>query len=226
MARVLPGRAAPLGATWDGQGVNFALYSENATSVDLCLFDEVADEREQGRIHVTEVVGHVWHAYVPGLRPGQLYGYRVHGPYDPVHGLRFNPAKLMLDPYARAIAGNVDWQAPVFAYTLGSPEQDLDMNDEDDAWGVPKGVVVDGFFDWGDDHPPRTAWPDSVIYEVHLKGFTQRHPDLPRNVQGTYSGLGSPVAMVKALHAAGIEVASSRGRDLTLGPEDERTNEC
>jgi len=154
LARLLPGKPAPLGATWDGQGVNFALYSENATAVDLCLFDEVTDERERERIRVTEVTAHVWHAHVPGLRPGQLYGYRVHGPYDPERGLRFNPAKLLLDPYARAVAGRVDWRVPVFAYPLGGPGEDLDISDEDDAWGVPKGVVVDGFFDWGNDHPP------------------------------------------------------------------------
>ena len=208
LTRVLPGRPAPLGATWDGQGINFAIYSESATAVDLCLFDEAADEREGERLHLTEVTAHVWHAYIPGLRPGQLYGYRVHGPYDPEHGLRFNPAKLLLDPYARAISGQVDWRAPVFGYTIGGPDEDVEMNDEDDAWGVPKGVVVDGFFDWGNDHPLRIAWPDSVIYEVHVKGFTRRHPDLPREVQGTYTAMGSHVAIshLKSLGVTAVEL--------------------
>jgi glycogen debranching enzyme GlgX/malto-oligosyltrehalose synthase len=210
LARVQSGKPAPLGATWDGQGVNFALYSENATAVDLCLFDDVADEREPERLRLVEVTAHVWHGYVPGLRPGQLYGYRVYGPYAPEQGLRFNPAKLLLDPYARAVAGEVAWEAPVFAYEPGSADLDLDLdvNDEDDAWGVPKGVVVDGFFDWGNDRPPRTAWPDSVIYEVHVKGFTRRHPDLPPEVQGTYAAMGSPVAVnyLKSLGITAVEL--------------------
>ncbi|HEX9015574.1 MAG TPA: alpha-amylase family glycosyl hydrolase, partial [Chloroflexota bacterium] len=206
--KVLPGRPAPLGATWDGQGVNFAIYSENATAVDLCLFENADDERERMLLRLTEVTGHVWHGYVPGAGPGQLYGYRVHGRYDPEAGNRFNPAKLLLDPYARAVAGHVNWQASVFGYTLGSASEDLEMDEEDDAWGVPKGVVVDDEFDWGEDRPPAIPWSDTVIYELHVRGFTKRHPDLPESVQGTYAGLGSAVAInyLKELGVTAVEL--------------------
>ncbi len=201
--KLLPGKPYPLGASGDGQGVNFALFSENAAAVELCLFDRIEDEEESVRLSLPEVTAHVWHGYLPGIRPGQLYGYRVHGPYDPERGHRFNPAKLLIDPYARALAGQLDWRAPVFSYNLGSPNEDLELNDEDDAWGVPKGVVVDGGFDWEGDRAPRIPWQDSIIYEAHVKGFTMRHPDLPEELRGTYAGLASPV-VVDYLRSLGI----------------------
>ncbi len=206
--KVLPGKPYPLGAAWDGQGVNFALFSESATAVELCLFDQLGDEEESVRIPLPEVTAYVWHGYVPGVRPGQLYGYRVHGPYDPESGHRFNPSKLLIDPYARSLAGSVDCRAPVLGYNPGSPREDLDLNDEDDAWGVPKGVVVEDSFDWEGDQPPRIPWQDSIIYEVHVKGFTIRHPDLPERLRGTYAGLASSVVVdyLKSLGITAVEL--------------------
>jgi glycogen operon protein len=152
--RVLPGRPFPQGATWDGQGTNFSVYSENATRVELCLYDARDPRTEYARVTLPEKAAHVWHVYLPGVRPGQLYGYRVHGPYEPLQGLRFNPAKLLLDPYAKAMAGSLDWSAPVFGYQLGHPDADLSLDQTDDSWGVPKGVVIDPFFDWQGDRAP------------------------------------------------------------------------
>ena len=203
--KIWPGRPFPLGATWDGRGVNFALFSENATAVELCLFDALHAEAEVARIRLPELTAHVWHGYIPDVEPGQLYGYRVHGPFEPSAGHRFNPSKLLVDPYALALAGSVDWDAPVFGYPVdGSegdgpegdgPEADLRLDDRDDAWGVPLSVVVDGAFDWGDDRRPDTPWHRSVIYELHVKGFTKRHPDVPEPLRGTYAGLASPAAI-------------------------------
>ncbi|MBX6364113.1 MAG: glycogen debranching protein GlgX [Gemmatimonadetes bacterium] len=201
--KVLPGKPSPLGATWDGLGVNFALFSENAERVELCLFDSRDPATQTEAIALPELTAHVWHGYVVGLRPGQLYGYRVHGPYEPELGLRFNPAKLLIDPYAKAIAGAVDWTAPVFGYPLGNPREDLCRDDSDDAWGMPKGVVVDGTFDWQGDHPPRTPWHQTIIYEVHVKGFTRLHPDVPEELRGTYAGLASP-PMIDYLQRLGV----------------------
>jgi glycogen operon protein len=201
--RVLPGRPSPLGATWDGKGVNFALYSENATEVELCLFATRDPAKETERIRLREVTAHVWHGYVPGLRPGQLYGFRVNGPYEPERGQRFNPAKLLIDPYARALAGEVDWKRPVFGYTLGAEEQDLVRDDRDSAPGVPKGVVVDPAFDWGDDRPPNTPFHETVIYEAHVKGLTMRHPDVPEKLRGSYAGLAS-APVIESLTSLGI----------------------
>jgi len=189
--KVLPGSPYPQGATWDGTGVNFAIYSENATRVELCLFDELGSATHE-TIELTECTGFVWHCWIPGLSIGQLYGYRIHGPYEPEKGQRFNPAKLVIDPYAKAIAGSVDWDYPIFAYKLGDPAGDLSRDEADDAAGVPKGVVITSHFDWQNDHSPETRLHDSVIYEVHVKGFTARHPDVPENVRGTYLGLASP----------------------------------
>jgi glycogen operon protein len=189
--RVAPGRRQPLGATWDGDGTNFALFSEAATKVELCLFDEDGDGER--RIPLREASARVWHGYLPGIGPGQRYGYRVHGPWEPEQGYRFNPAKLLIDPYARALDGVVDWSAPVFGYELGG--DDLTRDDRDDAAGVPKGVVVAGRFDWGDDRPPETPLHKSLIYEAHVKGFTERHPDVPEALRGTYAGMGSPAAI-------------------------------
>src|SRR5205085_8454397 len=175
---ILPGKPYPQGATWDGTGVNFSLYSEYATGVELCLFNTVAGDQPDV-IPIRESTGHVWHCYVPGIKLGQLYGYRVNGPYEPDKGLRFNPAKLLIDPYGKAIAGEVDWNAPVFAYKLGGPDQDYAIDDQDDSRGVPKCVVTTSHYDWENDRPPMTPLHDSVIYEVHVKGFTVQHPELP-----------------------------------------------
>ena len=206
--QVLPGRPAPLGATWDGQGVNFALYAEHADAVDLCLFDAREPDREVACLRLAEVTRHVWHGYVKGIRPGQLYGYRVHGPWQPEQGLRFNPAKLLIDPYARALAGQVDWSAPVFGYAIGGADGDLGRDDQDSAAGVPKGVVVEPYFDWEGDRAPRTPLHRSVIYEVHVKGFTARHPELPEAVRGTYAALASDPVIdhLKQLRVTAVEL--------------------
>ena len=192
-----PGRHAPLGATFDGEGVNFAVYSENASGMDLCLFDENGRET---KIPLFEQTMHVWHGYVPGLRPGQRYGFRAHGDYDPKRGRRFNRHKLLVDPYARAIDGKVDYTQPVFSYA-GSPfpgfggtkdppaEEAADLRD--DAKGIPKSVVVDERFDWEGDRHPRIPWADTVLYEAHLKGTSMLHPDVPTKIRGTYLGFGS-----------------------------------
>jgi len=204
---ILPGKPYPQGATWDGTGVNFALYSEKATAVELCLFDNGGGEASDV-IPVRESTAFVWHCYVPGLKLGQLYGYRVHGAYEPDHGERFNPNKLLIDPYARAIAGVVNWEAPVFGYKLGDPAADLSCDDADDAWGVPKSAVVSSHFDWENDRPPMTLLHDSVIYEVHVKGFTALHPDIPEELRGTYLGLAHPLAIeyLKKLGVTALEL--------------------
>jgi glycogen operon protein len=189
--KILPGSPYPQGATWDGTGVNFALYSENATRVELCLFNELGTA-EHDTVDLQEATGHVWHSYIPGLSIGQLYGYRVHGPYEPEKGLRFNPAKLVIDPYARAVAGSVDWNYPIFSYRLGDPGADLTCDANDDAAGMPKGVVTSSHFDWKNDRSPQTPLHESVIYEAHVKGMTARHPDVPEGLRGTYLGLVSP----------------------------------
>ncbi|HXH82571.1 MAG TPA: glycogen debranching protein GlgX, partial [Candidatus Tectomicrobia bacterium] len=190
--RCWPGRPYPLGATWDGSGVNFALFSENAQAVQLCLFEA---GREIARVPVAEQTEHVWHVYLPEARPGLRYGYRVHGPWDPRAGHRFNPAKLLLDPYARAIDGTIRWSDALFGYEVGQPDADLRADSRDSAAGMPKCVVIDTAFTWGADRPPRTPWNETVIYEVHVKGFTARHPDVPRHLRGTYAGLVSPPAL-------------------------------
>src|SRR5215207_6800335 len=193
--KVWPGQPYPLGATWDGAGVNFALFSENATAVELCLFDAADPWQESHRIRLTEHTDQVWHAYLPEVRPGQLYGYRVHGPYEPQAGHRFNPAKLLLDPYAKAIDGTVNWDDSVFGYTLGGEREDLAADERDSAPYVPKCVVVDPAFSWGRDEAPRTPWHKTLIYEAHVKGFTKLHPGVPERLRGTYAGLAHPAAL-------------------------------
>jgi len=200
---IWPGRSYPLGATWDGQGVNFALFSENATGVDLCLFDNELQDQETHRITIEERTDQVWHVYLPEIRPGQLYGYRVHGPYDPRAGHRFNPAKLLIDPYAKSLTGVVRWADSMFGYRLGDPEGDLSFDDRNNAANVPKGVVVDQAFSWGGDQRLNIPWEQTVIYEVHVKGMTMRHPDVPESLRGTYAGLASP-AIIEYLQALGI----------------------
>lgn len=206
--KVWPGKPHPLGATWDGQGTNFALFSENASKVELCLFNAVDDADESDCYVLEEQTAHVWHGYLPGIRPGQVYGYRVHGTYAPDEGHRFNPNKLLIDPYAKAIDGTVDWDQPVYGYTLGDLAADLSFNDVDNAGAVPKAVVADTFFDWENDRAPRIAWHDSIIYEVHVKGFTALHPEIPEELRGTYAGLGHPVAIdyLKQLGITAVEL--------------------
>jgi len=195
--RPWPGSAYPLGATYDGAGTNFALFSEVAQRVELCLFDAGGVET---RVPLPEVDGFVHHGYLPGISPGQLYGYRVHGPYDPSRGLRCNPNNLLLDPYAKAVSGSLDWDQAVFAYQFGSPEE---RNDDDSAGHTVLGVVVNPFFDWDTDRPPRTPYNESVIYEAHVRGLTRLHPDIPEDLRGTYSGLAHPV-MVDYLTRLGV----------------------
>ena len=190
-----PGSPFPLGATWDGEGVNFALFSENGEQVDLCLFRDPNDPHEAERITLPERTGYVWHGRLADLGPGQAYGYRVNGPYQPDHGQRFNPAKLLLDPYARAVAGKVDWSGPVFGFELSPRPNDMVADMRDSAPFVPRGIVVDPAFDWGDDRRPHIAWDDTIVYETHVKGFTQQHPDVPEELRGTYLGLAHPAAI-------------------------------
>ena len=192
---IWPGRPYPLGATWDGAGVNFALFSQNATAVDLCLFDGPYGSREFERIRIPEYTDHVWHAYLPSIRPGQLYGYRVHGPYTPEAGQRFNPNKLLMDPYAKAISGHVRWDNALFGYSIGDPKGDLSFDERDSAPNMPRSMVVDPAFSWGNDAPPRTPWYRTLIYEMHVKGFTARHPAVPPELRGTYAGLTHPAVL-------------------------------
>lgn len=197
--RVLPGQPSPLGASWDGRGVNFALYSENASSVTLCLIDENGRET---RLPLLERTGFSWHGYVPGVKPGQRYGYRVDGPYEPERGLRFNPNNLLLDPYARALDGRESWDDGLFAYELGDPAADLKRS-ERDARGAPRGVVIDTAFDWEDDAPPDIPFHKSIFYEIHVRGATARHPEVPPEIRGTFAGLASD-PMLKHFTELGI----------------------
>jgi isoamylase len=196
---VWPGRPHPLGASWDGGGTNFAVFAEAAEAVDLALFDQAGTER---RLRLPELTAHVWHGYVPEVGPGQRYGFRVHGPYDPDRGQRHNPAKLLLDPYARAIEGAVAWDPSVFGYRVDA--DDLVPDDRDSAPNVPKSVVVhDAGFPWGDDRRPGIPWADTVIYEAHLRGFTFRHPEVAPHQRGTFAGMGSP-PVIEHLQRLGI----------------------
>lgn len=187
--------------------MNFAIFSERAERVELCLFDSDTQEEVQ-RLRLPERTTYVWHGYIRGMQPGQLYGYRVHGPYVPNEGLRFNPNKLLIDPYARALAGQVNWESPVFPYQLGHEEADLTMDENDDASGMQKCVVVSPYFDWQDDRPLRTPLNESVIYEMHVKGFTKTHPDIPEALRGTYAGVASKPALqyLKKLGVTAVEL--------------------
>jgi isoamylase len=195
--RPWPGNAYPLGASYDGAGTNFALFSEVAERVELCLFD---DDGTETRIALPERDGFVWHGYLPMVVPGQRYGYRVHGPYDPGRGLRCNPAKLLIDPYAKAIDGSLDWSEPVFGYRFATPDE---RNDDDSAPHVPKSMVINPFFDWSEDRPPHTPYNKSVIYEAHVRGLTISHPEIPQELRGTYAGLAHPV-MIDHLQRIGV----------------------
>ena len=191
--RVWPGWPYPLGATWDGVGVNFALFSEHATRVELCLFDSPQAESESLTIPLTEQTDMVWHGYLPDVRPGQLYGYRVHGPYNPHHGHRFNPNKVVMDPYARVVGRPARWDTSLFGFRPG--EDDTTFDARDSAAVAPLAAVVDTAFTWGNDRPLRTPWHETLIYEVHVKGFTRLHPEVPDPLRGTYLGLASEAAI-------------------------------
>jgi isoamylase len=211
MSEIWPGRPFPLGATHDGQGTNFSLFSENAEGVELCLFSDDPDDPAEQRITLTERRAHNWHCYVPGVEPGQRYGFRVHGPYDPDAGHRFNPAKLLIDPYAKAIEGTVDWSAdsdPLPYVPNGDPDDDYEPDDDDDAAAIPKSIVVDGWFDWEGDRRPETPFADTIIYETHVKGFTMRHPEVREDLRGTYAGLASEPALtyLKDLGITAVEL--------------------
>jgi len=199
--KVWPGQSFPLGATWDGSGVNFALFSENAIGVELCLFS--GPDQTETRLPVTEQTDLVWHIYLPEARPGLLYGYRVHGPYAPWEGHRFNPAKLLRDPYAKAITGRLTWDDAHWGYSIGHPDADLSRDDRDSAPFSPKCIVIDPAFTWGEDNPPRTPWDRTIIYEMHLKGMTKLHPLVPEKLRGTYLGLATP-AVIEYLLSLGV----------------------
>jgi glycogen operon protein len=202
---LLPGKPEPLGATWDGKGTNFTLFSENATGVELCLFDELGQET---RLPLIERENHVWHGYLAGIKPGQLYGFRVYGPHEPETGHRFNPAKLLIDPYAKAIAGDITHAPEIFGYPWGDPDEDLAISYADDAPNIPKSVVVDSSFNWEGDKLLRLPWQDAIIYEVHVRGFTQQHPDIPESQRGTYAGLAHPAAIdyLQSLGVTAVEL--------------------
>jgi isoamylase len=199
---VWPGRPYPQGATWDGEGVNFAIFSEFAEKVELCLFDQNG-RQETHRVVLPEHTDQVWHGYLPEARPGLLYGYRVYGPYEPLKGFRFNPNKLLLDPYAKQLLGTLRWSDAHFGYRIGHKQEDLSFDRRDSASGMPKCRVIDPAFTWGADRPPRIPWHESVIYELHVKGFTMRHPEVPPALRGTYAGLAT-APVVKYLQGLGI----------------------
>jgi isoamylase len=204
---VWTGSPYPLGATWDGQGVNFAIFSRHADKVELCLFDETG-KRELQRIPLRERTDFVWHGYLPQLRPGQLYGYRVYGPYKPEEGHRFNPHKLLLDPYARSIVGQVKWSDANFGYTIGHKKEDLSLDKRDNVSHMPRCQVVDDAFSWGDDKHPNIASNERIIYEMHVGGYTKRHPDVPHPAQGKFAGLTTPqvVDHLKSLGVTTVEL--------------------
>ena len=207
LTAVWPGAPVPRGATWDGEGVNFALFSEYATRVELCLFDRTG-RREVQRIELREQTDLIWHCYLPEARPGLLYGYRVHGPYDPARGHRFNPNKLLLEPYAKDIVGQLRWSDAHFGYRIGHRNQDLSFDRRDNATGMPKCRVIDPAFTWGDDRSPLIAWSDMVVYELHVRGFTRSHPEIPPRLRGTYAGLATAPAIdhLKRLGVTSVEL--------------------
>jgi isoamylase len=206
--KTYPGTPYPLGATWNGEGVNFALFADNATGVELCLFDSPEATSESVKIKIKERSHHVWHIFLPEAKPGQLYGYRVHGPYKPEEGHRYNPNKLLIDPYAKAIAGIISWSDALFGYEVGHPDEDLSFSKLDSAPFIPKSVVINDQFDWGNDKAPKTPYHKSIIYEAHVKGFTKLHPDIPEEIRGTYAGLAHPVTIeyLKKLGITAIEL--------------------
>ncbi|MGD8566836.1 MAG: glycogen debranching protein GlgX [Gammaproteobacteria bacterium] len=205
--RVWPGHPYPLGATWDGTGTNFALFSAHAEKVELCLFDSDG-KREVDRVPLPEYTNEVWHGYLPDVRAGQLYGYRVYGPYDPQNGHRFNHHKLLIDPYAKKLVGGLNWDDALFGYMLGADDKDLSFDDRDSAPFIPKCEVIDPAFTWGVDKPAKGPWHDSVIYEMHVRGFTMRHPNVPEALRGTFGGLAAHgiVSYLKELGITAVEL--------------------
>jgi isoamylase len=204
---VWPGAPTPRGATWDGEGVNFALFSEHAERVELCLFDPTG-KKEVQRIELREQTNLVWHCYLPEARPGLLYGYRVHGPYDPARGHRFNGNKLLIEPYAKDIVGEVRWSDAHFGYKIGHRNEDLSFDRRDNAAGMPKCRVIDPAFTWGDDKAPNIPWADMVIYETHVRGFTMKHPEVPPALRGTYAGMATAPVIdhLKRLGVTSVEL--------------------
>lgn len=206
--KILPGKPYPLGATWDGLGVNFAIFSENATRVELCLFDSAESTKESMRVELPEYNNQVWHVYLKDIRPGQCYGYRLYGPYEPDEGLRFNPNKLVADPYAKSIARDLKWNNALFGYTIGHKEKDLSFDERDSAPYAPLCAVVDESFTWGNDTPPNTPWHQTIIYEAHVRGMTIKHPEIPEHMRGTYPAVASDpiVRHLKSLGVTAIEL--------------------
>ena len=222
--KVRPGKPCPLGATWNGAGVNFSIFSEHAEKVELCLFDAPDATREAGRIPLPERTGFVWHGFLPDVRPGQLYGYRVSGPYDPASGHRFNPAKVVLDPHAKRIGRTLRWHDTLYGYPVDQAEGDLTPDPRDSAPFAPLAAVLDPGFEWGGDEHPRTPWHETVIYEVHVKGFTARHPDVPAHLRGTCLGLASDAALrhfadlgITAVELLPVHQAASERRLVRAG---------
>ncbi|MGC4191909.1 MAG: glycogen debranching protein GlgX [Thermomicrobiales bacterium] len=206
-ARIRPGRPYPLGSSWDGAGTNFAIYSERAEAIEICLYEDGEDTPSR-TFRLPESTTRVWHGYVEGVGPGTFYGIRAYGPFAPEHGLRFNAAKVLLDPYAKAIHGSVTWDSSVYSYSFEDPEDDLSLDEMPSDAAVPKAIVVDPTFDWGDDTLLDRPWEETIIYEVHVKGFTQQHPDIPEHLRGTYSGLAHPAAIdyLKRLGVTAVEL--------------------
>jgi len=207
LSRVREGNPFPLGATWDGTGVNFALFSAHATKVELCIFD-IEGKRELERIELPEYTDEVWHGYLPDARPGTVYGYRVHGPYEPAAGHRFNPNKLLIDPYAKQLVGELSWDPAVFGYTLESPDKDLSFDTRDSQTFVPKCRVIDPAFTWGPERKPRVPWERTIVYELHARGYTMRHPTIPPEIRGTFAGLMRPeiVDHIQRLGVTAVEL--------------------
>lgn len=203
--KLWPGNPYPLGASWDGKGTNFAIFSKNATRVELCLFNNQGQETS---IPLEEVSNYIWHGYIPGIKPGQHYGFRVHGPFDPAEGHRFNPKKLLIDPYAKAITANVEHREAIFGYLWNREEQDLTASEIDDIPWVPKAIVIDESFDWEGDTLLQHPWQKTIIYEVHVKGFTKQHPEIPEKLRGTYAGLAHPnvIAHLQTLGVTAVEL--------------------
>ena len=211
-SRISEGHPFPLGATWDGLGVNFALFSAHATKVELCLFD-ARGEKEIERIDLPEYPDEIWHGSLPYAHPGQIYGYRVHGPYEPDAGHRFNPNKLLLDPYAKQLVGRLRWSEALFGYTIGSADADLSFDERDSAPFVPKSKVIDPAFTWAERPPVRVPWDRTVIYEAHLRGLSMRHPQVPEAVRGTFAGLMNAdlLAHIRRLGVTSVELLPIHG---------------
>ncbi|TDE17373.1 glycogen debranching protein GlgX [Dyadobacter psychrotolerans] len=206
--KACPGKPFPLGATWDGKGVNFSVFSEHADGMQLCLFSDDNHEKENVVIKIEEVTHHIWHVYVPDLGPGQRYGFRASGRYEPENGHRFNPNKLLIDPYSKALDGTLKWDEAVFCYQAGAPDEDLSFSEKDSAAFIPKSVVIDNRFDWENDEKPDIPYSDTIIYEAHVRGFTMLHKDIPDYIKGTYAGIAHEVSInyLKELGITAIEL--------------------